>query len=149
MSYKKETRIDRHRTIAAASATLPFLVGFLGGILFHFSDVANWICFTMIGVGATVGGICMGLSHKRIALGPIVYHWKDDPEKLCVIVDNGSVWDKPLHRPLTWQRVIELFPGVYLLMGESFKARQSQMERSWDLFHPSVSDTDEETSEDS
>lgn len=149
MRYTRETRINRHRAKVAWAATIPFLIAFSGGLLFFFTEAAHWICFTMISAGATVGVALMGFSHKRIAIGPVVYHWKEDSEKLCVVIDNGEIWDKPLHRPIKWQRVLELMPGVYLLMGEPFMAKQSQMERSWDLFHPSITMTDEETTEES
>ncbi len=148
-AFHQETRIQRHRTWVRWIATAPFLLAYAGGLLYFMSStVPKWVDFTMIGVGATLGLFFMLLSCKHLAIAPFVYRRKEDPDHLIVNVDHGNLWDKALHRPITWQHVVRILPGVYLLVGDTFKAPTSELERCTELFHLSPDEVDDETDPD-
>lgn len=143
--YHKETRIERHNMQIRWAATIPFLVVLVSSIMYFQTDlVPKWLFMVMVAVGLTIGILFMGLSHPRIAIAPFLYKFRDRNDALYVIVHHGNLWDKALHRPITWQRVARIVPGLYLLLGEPFKAHGSELERSKDLFHPSLTEIDDE-----
>lgn len=143
--YHKETRIERHNMQIRWAATLPFMMAMTGFVMYYQTDlVPKWLDLAMIAVGLSLGVLFMGLSHSRIAIAPFLYKFRGRNDSLYVIVHHGDLWDKALHRPITWQRVLRIVPGVYLLLGEPFMANGSELERSKDLFHPSLTEVDDE-----
>lgn len=127
------------------AATLPLLMALVSIILYYGSDlVPKWLDLVMVAVGLTFGILFLGLAHSRIAIAPFLYKYRDRDGALYVIVNHGDLWSKALHQAVTWQRVLRVVPGVYLLLGEPFKEHGDKMERSKDLFHPSISAVDDE-----
>ncbi len=140
----KLTRIERHRQMVSWLATFPLLVGLFGIMSYFFKlGIPCWLNFTLIALGFGLGIVFLSLGHKRLAIAPILYSWNEDGT-LCVMVGLNSFWDRALDKPYQWQRVMYLFPGVYLLQGEPFLAPAGKLRRVTDVFHSNPDEIDEE-----
>lgn len=143
--YHKETRIERHRTQVSWAATIPLLMTLAGVIMYFLNpSVPKWIDGILVWTGFTFGVLFLGLAHTRVAIAPFLYKFRTRHDFLYVIVDHREMWTKEMHQPVTWQRVLRILPGVYLLLGDTFTVPASEMERSTDIFHSSIEEVDDE-----
>lgn len=127
----RTTRIEKHRQQIAHLATIPFMVALLGFAMLYFCpSVPNWVDLILMTLGLLTGATFMALSHRRLALAPILYEHKKYPEQgYFVVVCFATAWARNHGNGLYWRRVRRLMPGVYLLLGTEFQAPQNDFRR--------------------